>query len=191
MNRSTFIPLVLAAACLSVVAGCKPESAPKAAATPPAAQASPAATPAAPTEAKPGDAMSLNVKTLEGKTFDLAAQRGHWVVVNMWATWCGPCIEEMPELSALDAMYEDIKVVGLDMEDLPRADLDAFLTKHPVVYPIAPIDPAQPPPGFGAVQFLPKTWLIGPDGTLVKVFAGPVNAARVRAEIDTARGPKA
>lgn len=189
MSRGTIQKLFLATAWLAVVAGCKPEPAPPAAPAP-AAPVTPAAAPAAPTEAKPGEVMSLKVKTLDGKAFDLAALRGHWVVVNMWATWCGPCIEEMPELSALDAMNEDIKVIGLDMEDLPRAELDAFLEKHPVVYPIAQIDPTQPPPGFGMVQFLPKTWLIGPEGTLVKVFAGPVNAARIRAEIDAVGAPK-
>ena len=189
MNRGTIQKLFLAMAWLAVVAGCKPEPTPPAAPAP-AAPVAPAAAPAAPTEAKPGEVMSLKVKTLDGKTFDLEALRGHWVVVNMWATWCGPCIEEMPELSALDAMNEDIKVIGLDMEDLPRAELDAFLEKHPVVYPIAQIDPTQPPPGFGMVQFLPKTWLIGPEGTLVKVFAGPVNAARIRAEIDAVGAPK-
>ena len=190
MNHGTRARLVLAAAMFSLAVGCKPEAAPPVAPAP-AVPAAPAVPPAAPVEAKPGEVMSLKVNTLDGKAFDLAAQRGHWLVVNMWATWCGPCIEEMPELSALDAMYEDVKVIGLDMEDLPRADLDAFLAKHPVVYPIVQVDPAMPPPGFGSVQFLPKTWLIGPDGTLVKVFAGPVNAARLRAEIDAAGKPKA
>ncbi|QYR53529.1 TlpA family protein disulfide reductase [Lysobacter soyae] len=178
--------LSLAAASLIVVlgAGACSRQTPTGATADAPEQATQAPVPAPPTEAKVGDAMTLSVPTLDGKTFDLAAQRGHWVVVNMWATWCGPCIEEMPELSALDAMNEDVKVIGLDMEDIARADLDAFLEKHPVVYPIAAMDPMRPPAGFGSVQFLPKTWLIDPNGKLARVFAGPVHANMLREEID-------
>lgn len=173
--RPVSVLLVLA---LLAAAGCRKKATPALEPSAPApAQTQPAAT--LPTEAKVGEHMTLSVPTLEGKRFTLEAERGSWVVVNMWATWCGPCIEEMPELSALDAMHEDIRVIGLDMEDLPRAELDAFLAKHPVVYPIAAVDPSQPPAGFGSVQYLPKTWLINPNGVLVQVFPGPVTAQRL------------
>lgn len=179
--------------CLALgVTACKREAVPASPAPqPPASAPAAASAPVAPVEAKPGDQMTLSAKTLDGAVFDLSAQRGHWVVVNMWATWCGPCIEEMPELSALDAMNEDTKVIGLDMEDIPLPELNAFLKKHPVTYPIAAMDPASPPPSFGSVQFLPKTWLIDPGGKLAKVFAGPVNAALLRAEIDRLGASKA
>jgi len=45
-------------------------------------------------------APALQVTTLAGESFDLAAHRGQWVIVNWWATWCVPCIKELPEISA-------------------------------------------------------------------------------------------
>lgn len=183
--KHQLVRLVCVAIILSVAA-CKPQTSQ----SPTVAPAPTAKPPSAPVEAKVGEAMSLSVKTLDGKNFDLAAQRGHWVVVNMWATWCGPCIEEMPELSAFDAMNEDTKVIGLDMEDITPQELEASLEKHPVTYPIAAMDPANPPAGFGSVQYLPKTWLIDPAGKLAKVFAGPVDATQLRAGMDQAVSAK-
>ena len=133
---------------------------------------------------------ALSIATLDGATFDLASRRGKWVVVNFWATWCSPCLKEMPELSALDAMREHIEVIGLAYEDIEPADLREFLKQHPVVYPIAIVDVYDPPRDFATPRGLPMTYLIGPDGTIAKQFLGPVTAQDVEAAIAAAGGPK-
>ncbi|MGY0506026.1 TlpA family protein disulfide reductase [Luteimonas sp. e5] len=138
-----------------------------------------------------GDVPVLEVETLDGERFDLAAQRGQWVVVNYWATWCGPCIEEMPELSALDAMREHVRVVGLAYDDADADTLREFLGKHPVVYPVAKLDPQSPPADFGHAAALPMTWLIDPQGRLVRKFVGPVTARLLEEAIAAAGGPEA
>ena len=79
----------------------------------------------------------LHVATLDGHTFDLAAQRGHWVIVNYWATWCAPCIKEMPDISHFVASHSNVRAIGLAYDDSAPADIRKFLLKHPVVYPIA------------------------------------------------------
>jgi thiol-disulfide isomerase/thioredoxin len=194
MNRP--LALILAA-CL--LAGCNrqdaaqpPVASPtttKPAATP--AKTTPAnATPASEAPASP-DRPVLQVKTIDGVQYDLAAHRGKWVVVNFWATWCGPCLKEMPELSALDAMREYIEVVGLAYEDIAPAEMSAFLKAHPVVYPIAIVDVYDPPADFATPRGLPVTYLIGPDGKVAKQFLGPVTAHDVDAAIAAAGGPKA
>src|SRR5690606_27815663 len=78
------------------------------------------------------DIPGLRVQRLYGKAYDLAVHRGQWVRVNCWATWCGPGLQEMPELSALHPMRGNTDVVGLAYEDIEPADMQAFLDKHPV-----------------------------------------------------------
>jgi thiol-disulfide isomerase/thioredoxin len=121
----------------------------------------------------------------------LAARRGQWVVVNFWATWCAPCLKEMPELSALDAMREHVEVVGLAYEDIDPDAMRAFLQKRPVVYPIAILDVYDPPADFATPRGLPMTYLIAPDGRVAEKFLGPITAAEIEAAIVAAGGPGA
>ena len=188
--------LLLLTAALLLSAGCNrpaPEQAstaapPKAAtsAAPPAAPAATAGTPSAAAAKSP----SLKVTTITGVAYDLAAHRGKWVVVNFWATWCGPCLKEMPELSALDAMREHIEVIGLAYEDIKPEEMAAFLKVHPVVYPVAIVDVYAPPADFASPRGLPMTYLIAPDGTVAKQFLGPVTAKDIEAAVAAAGGPK-
>ena len=118
---------------------------------------------------------SLQVQTLDGTTFDLAAQKGKWVIVNYWATWCGPCVKEMPALSAFVAAHDDVTAIGLAFEDTEVADLVAFLKERPVSYAIAQVDIDNPPAAFDVPRGLPMTYVIAPDGSVAKQFIGPIN----------------
>ena len=179
MNRLALLPLLL----LFALAACRREDG--ASVVPPAAAPPPAATTPAHEAATP----ALKVTTIDGKAWNLADHRGRWVVVNFWATWCGPCLEEMPDLSALDAMREHVEVIGLAYEEIEPAELQAFLRKHPVVYPIAIADVYAPPADFATPRGLPTTYLIAPDGKVARHFLGPVTAAEIDAAIATAGGP--
>ena len=155
-------------------------------ATPEAAPA-PAEKPASVDAATP----ALKIATTEGRQYDLAEHRGKWVVVNFWATWCKPCLKEMPELSALDTMREHIEVIGLAYEEIETADMQAFLKKHPVAYPVAIVDTYSPPSDFDTPRGLPMTYLIGPDGKIADKFLGPVTAHDIESAIAKAGGPAA
>lgn len=133
----------------------------------------------------------LQIATLDGSSYDLVAHRGKWVVVNFWATWCKPCVKEMPDLSALDADNEHIEVLGLAYDDSEPEDIRAFLQAHPVSYPIAIVDTFDPPKAFATPRGLPTTYLIAPDGRLKKKFMGPVTPEIIHEAIAAAGDPNA
>lgn len=150
----------------------------------------PAATAPAGNEAPPADTEFpvLEITTLEGNRYNLATHRGNWVVVNFWATWCRPCVKEMPELSMLDATHEHIEVLGLAYDDSEPQQIRAFLRKHPVAYPIAIVDAYDPPRSFAIPRGLPTTYLISPEGKMVRKFMGPVDARDLEDAIAAAGG---
>lgn len=133
---------------------------------------------------------ALSVRTLDGKTFDLAAMRGKWVIVNFWATWCSPCIAEMPALSEYVGTHKDVAAIGLAYDRSPRADVLAFAKKHPVDYPLAQLNMDDLPRGIDMPATLPTTYLIAPDGRLAKRFIGPVDAKLLDAAIAASRSSR-
>lgn len=126
---------------------------------------------------------TLHVTTLKGQTFDLAAQRGKWVIVNYWATWCVPCIKEMPDISHFVATHKNVAAIGLAYDDSELADIKAFVAKHPVVYPIAQVTLDKPLKDFDEPRGLPTTYLISPDGKVAKHIVGPITEASLAALI--------
>ena len=189
MKRLSFLLAV------AVLAACQPAPAPEAAAeaAPEAApEAEPAvaavaeAPPAADAPAQPPTHPTLVVETLDHGTFDLGAERGGWVVVNFWATWCKPCLKEIPDFSAFDAARDDVKVIGLAYEEIDEAAMREFLAKLPAGYPIALLDVYSPPADFETPRGLPMTYLIAPDGRVAKKFLGPVTSQELAAVITEA-----
>lgn len=115
-------------------------------------------------------APSLSVTTLAGPAFDLAAQRGHVVIVNFWATWCVPCRAEMP---MLDAFYKKHRGEGLDLigisVDSPAALAKVKQVAATVSYPMAVAREAQAN-GFPAPNALPMTYVIDGKGEVKAVL---------------------
>ena len=129
---------------------------------------------AAQAEFETDEPVDFSLQQLGGGEVALSDYRGKWVVVNYWATWCAPCVKEMPELSALHEAHEDIVVLGLAFEDVDDADFNEFLEDAPVSYPILKVDVYEPPEPFGAPKVLPTTIILDREGRSVKAFLGPV-----------------
>lgn len=112
----------------------------------------------------------------DGKSRSLSEWSGKLVVLNFWASWCGPCREEMPMLDAMRARYasKGVEVIGVASE--PAADALGFLKQNPVSYPILidiPDDALDVSLHLGNTRsVLPYTALIGRDGTILATRMG-------------------
>ena len=204
-NRSIVAALPLALALVGCGPGQTPAAVPaepspaEASATPSptaVADASPAPAPAAPESAPAADAKpthpSLAVDTIDHGRFDLAEKRGQWVVVNFWATWCAPCLKEIPDLNALDAKRGDLQVIGLAYEEIAPEAMRAFYDeKVRPEYPVAIVDVYNPPADFDTPRGLPFTVLVDPDGRVAHKFLGPVTGAEIEAKIAEVGAPAA
>lgn len=112
-------------------------------------------------------------KDLEGKSHTLAGHQGKWVVVNYWATWCPPCLEEIPDLIALHEKRKDMVVLGVALEYKDAKEVRAFVEENLMSYPVI-LGDDRLVKQIGPADVLPTTYLYNPQGQLVKVRRGLV-----------------
>jgi cytochrome c biogenesis protein CcmG/thiol:disulfide interchange protein DsbE len=131
---------------------------------------------AAEPQAEAGDVMpAYSAKLLDGKSFDVASEKGNVVLLNVWATWCGPCRFETPELQALHEKYDarGLRVVGVSVDEGGDVEVKKFVAENKVTYPIA-IDAEGRVASVLRTTVLPTTVLIGRNGRIVWRKIGPV-----------------
>jgi hypothetical protein len=95
----------------------------------------------------------------------------------------------MPVLSEFVKSRADVEGIGLAFEDTERQEIVDFLKRHPVDYPIAQLDVENPPPDFEIPRGLPTTYLIAPDGSVVKHFLGPVTRDDLEQVVNSRKPP--
>jgi cytochrome c biogenesis protein CcmG/thiol:disulfide interchange protein DsbE len=149
----------------AVLAACNREQHPKSAVKTTTIRA--AESPAA--RAEVGDVMPAYSTTyLDGKTFDIAAEKGNVVLLNVWATWCGPCRYETPELQALHEKYgqRGLKVIGVSIDEGGLDGVKSFVNENKITYPIA-LDAEGRVANVLRTTVLPTSVMIGRDGRIV------------------------
>jgi thiol-disulfide isomerase/thioredoxin len=131
--------------------------------------------------------MSTEMKGLDGKTFALKDFKGKALLVNLWATWCGPCRMEMPELVKLETDYKDkgFMVIGLDADDSETPDqVKKFVEKQELNYKIGWAGSEMHGAFLSISQqsVIPQSFIITPDGKLAGIFRG-YNPAKTPADV--------
>ncbi len=121
-------------------------------------------------------APEISGKNVAGEEVSLKSFPGKVVLLNFWATWCGPCQEEMPSLERLYQKFKDqgFVVVGLSLDEDGKKSIEAFLTQVPVTFPIV-IDETQSSTDRYEVYRIPETYLIDSKGNIADQFIGPQN----------------
>jgi len=128
-------------------------------------------------------ALDFALQDLAGNSMRLSNLRGQVVLVNLWATWCPPCLAEMPDLSALYLAHKDEGFIILGVDDQERKEtVSEFLKRTPLPYPVL-LDPDSRVSRAYGVSFLPMSILIDRRGVLRALFPGQSNRAKLEAAI--------
>jgi peroxiredoxin len=136
------------------------------------------------------------LKDMNGQTVRLADFKGRPVIMNFWATWCGPCRSEMPEFMEIAEQFKDRRLVmlGVSVDDQPEA-IRKFADELHLNYPqLVGLGEDKLQEAYDAVVAVPVTWFIRADGSVQAVQKGPATRdwfqAQARALVATAAGDR-
>ncbi len=129
--------------------------------------------------------VDFRFEDLGGKQHQLADYQGQWVVVNFWATWCSPCIREIPELKHFYDEYREqgVTVLGVNYEELTIDQLQKAAEEFAITYPVLHLGADPHMSEQMVLKGLPSTFVISPEGVLTRTWIGPVNKDELVAEI--------
>lgn len=134
--------------------------------------------------AAPGlQAAGFSVTDTAGKIHSLAGYKGKWVLVNYWATWCPPCLAEIPDLIELhENKKNNLVVIGVAVDFRGAKQVTDFAESMMINYPIV-LGSSEVINQIAPVQGLPTTYLFNPEGKMVAQQVGPVTRESVESYI--------
>lgn len=130
----------------------------------------------------------FSLRCVDGSSFSLAEQRGKIVAINLWATWCAPCVRELPHFDRLlRERGEDVAVLALHIPPV-TADVESYLADYSYAMPFAVDEDGSLASLLGASDVLPQTIILNPDGVVTYNRAGSLSYEELCALADQAGG---
>ncbi|HVM74463.1 MAG TPA: TlpA disulfide reductase family protein [Candidatus Saccharimonadales bacterium] len=131
----------------------------------------------------PDPAPAFKVKDLDGKEVTVDAYKGKVVLLNFWATWCGPCRAEIPSLIELQKKYKDqMQILGMNVDDDDETQVRAVVQGEGINYPVA-LTPPDVRMEYGGISALPTVFIINTEGRVVQKHVGLFNPALYETEV--------
>ena len=114
------------------------------------------------------EVVDFTLPDVHGEMHSLSDFRGHWVIVNFWATWCAPCIKEIPELIEMSKLTDPVTpvVIGIDFEEIETEPLMAFMKALKMDYLVLRVGDSPLVP-FEPLKGMPTTFIVSPEGKIV------------------------
>lgn len=129
--------------------------------------------------------LDFTLKDMNGAEVRLADLKGKVVLLNFWATWCGPCRLEIPSFVELQEKYADqgFRIIGISVDDPPEA-LPPFAKRFKINYPlVVGVDREDVQKAYGPIFGVPMTFIIGRDGRICMKHVGPASKEQFESEI--------
>jgi len=131
----------------------------------------------------PESAPDFKLTTIDGKPLTLEGLHGKVIFLNFWATWCGPCRAEVPDLVVLQERYKDkLQVVGLDIDDDDADEVQKYVQETGINYPVA-MAPDEVRAQYGGIPALPTSFVLDTEGRVVQKHVGLWNPGIYETEI--------
>jgi thiol-disulfide isomerase/thioredoxin len=131
----------------------------------------------------PDAAPDFTLETLDGKSLNLAGSRGKVVLLNFWATWCGPCRAEIPDLIALQQKYKDqLQIIGLVVDEDDASEVKQVVAASHINYPVA-MSSSEVRKNYGGIGALPTSFVLDAQGRVVQKHEGLRDPILYEAEV--------